>query len=318
MTWGVTVAASNSSQLLCSSIAGVVVCTVDGNLPNMTAAAAAGSGAAGVGGGVTPNDGHAPDGVLGIDADSGKIAWRSSAISSTAAHALLLDGSSIALASDGSVYAGYTLFAGKPLGPPTPMPGNNGGAFALSSTDNGVVMLLQRSGVVAGYLTNGIVHASILLAGSSPAGAPGLFVPLGAPVVVEAVPGEGRNRVVFVTAFHPSSAALASSAAAAAAAAAVVPAARAAAVEDSGGELGAGRSRNSNEDHHHDDHDNTTNICRVYAVDVHRTIDKRFTVAWYFELACDIDVNHGACLWWQCEFFHRAMMLVSSANRGGR
>jgi hypothetical protein len=56
-------------------------------------------------------------------------------------------------------YTGSSIH-GQPIGPPVVVSeADHNGSLALSVTDNGVVMIVERLGIVSGYLTNGIVHA---------------------------------------------------------------------------------------------------------------------------------------------------------------
>ena len=232
--------ALESSQLLCASAASesALICVAD----SLT----------------TGSPTESTNGIFSIDAASGKTVWDSRNISSSSAHPLLdvADGS-LALTSDGSTFAGFT-FDGESLGEPVAVSADRNGSFALTSTDNGVVMIIERSGLVSGYLTNGVVHASLHLKGTDSQGRPGRFVPIGTPVVTEEGPANssGRNRVILLTAFQSS-------------------------VKS---KIFATNATND-----------VQNTCRVYALDVQRTIDKRIEVAWQYEFNCAASSTTGRC-----------------------
>lgn len=147
-----------------------------------------------------------------------------------------------AVASDGAVLVGVDA-AGQPLGPPIVItPAMYGGVYSLGLTANGVIIIASRRSTLAGYLTNGIPHASIRLNATSPDGkTAGLYVPRSAPVVnVDRI----YLQTVFVPGLHGSS------------------------VEDDGAEV------------------NNSLYCRIYAVDVARTLNNRMSVAWWVQTSC--------------------------------
>ena len=260
---------AESSQLLCASAAdaGALVCTVDDDDASSSSLPPK-----------SPTTSSARSTLFAIDVDSGNETWGSADISSTGAHPLLDEEAlgGIAVASDGSFLAGFSL-AGSALGPPTFVSNDRNGTFSLAATDNGVIMLVERAGVVSGYLTDGIVHASVRLT-DTVAGEPGLFVPISPPLIVpsgnnasKATTDDNRNRVLMLTAFER--------------------------LQDSPSKGKATSIRGATAaDADHNDNDAVDSTCRVYAIDVARTISNRFSVAWHLDVACAYTADTGMCV----------------------
>jgi len=143
-------------------------------------------------------------------------------------------------ATDGYTFVGFDQ-SGNPLGDPVIIDPPLGLTFSPLLTDNGVVILTSRDSNIAGYLTNGVPHASITLA-AVVAGIRGKFVPTGQPAV-------NGSRIYVSAQFQP----------------------------DNGqrwfGPAGAPHASNGLQ-------------CRLFAIDVHRTLNERLQVRWNVSIPC--------------------------------
>jgi hypothetical protein len=165
---------------------------------------------------------------------------------------ILSYGSSASISTDGSRLVGLDAF-GSPLGPTIDIVPPLGPTWPTVATHNGVVMLSACCGGIAGYLTDGVPHASTVLQGKGPQGQDGIYTPLGAPLVME-------NRLVYLTAFRADGVCGESQGRASMAAAAQADA----------------------------------SACRIYAVDVARTLDDRLRVAWTRNVSCPAQTSQAA------------------------
>lgn len=140
------------------------------------------------------------------------------------------------VSSDGRVLVGVEA-DGAPFGDAiTIVPAMAGGVYGLSITSNAVILIASRRDTLAGYLTNGVPHASIMLNAVSPDGRHnGTYFSRGPPLVL-------GSRCYLTTTF----------------------------VADA-------PSKNGGEQ---------PPFCRLYAVDISRTMANRMTVAWEVQLPC--------------------------------
>ncbi len=231
-------------------------------------------------------------GVVGIDAISGRVVFNVTGITSSSAPSFpLLDNDRMrGYYSDGSAFVGWTKPNGRPLGAPVLVRPELGKTASPALTDNGVVVLAsldaQVSGAVAGYLTNGVPHASLTLRDVIH-DVEGVHVPAGEVLVTG-----GGDRILVPTRFYYT---------------AVVDKKNGDKEQNSsnGGSKSMERTSSSTTSNlpprpeFWSDHDTISGskgdkfklavestVCRVFAIDVRRTLNNRFLVAWNTSVPC--------------------------------
>lgn len=200
-------------------------------------------------------------GMYGVNAYSASGAALWSYLNQPAANTappILSYGSSASISTDGSRLVGLDAF-GSPLGPTIDIVPPLGPTWPTVATHNGVVMLSACCGGIAGYLTDGVPHASTVLQGKGPQGQDGIYTPLGAPLVMQ-------NRLVYLTAFRADGVCGES--------------------QGQQGRQGLGSMTGAVQA--------DAGACRIYAVDVARTLNNRLRVAWTRNVSCPAQTSQAA------------------------
>jgi hypothetical protein len=217
VAWLTVLSPASSTEILCTSYQQTAVCVT--NYGNEVAAAQSGAG------------------LFALNS-SGSVLWSNSIISATRSAPLqgTAGGGPETVVTDGNQLVAFGA-GGKSLGPSISLHSQSE-AFSLTLTDNGVVIIADKACGMAGYLTNGVIHASMQFRATI-AGSDGCFAPSSMPAINRTL-----NRVYIAAQFD--------------------------------------QPLNSSE----------VAVCRIYAVDIHRTMDNRMHTAWTQDYRCFSSTSH--------------------------
>jgi hypothetical protein len=227
IAWKTNLSHSSGDKLVCTSSEETAVCTVNSG-DQYTA------------------NGRVQPGVFALGS-SGSVKWNSSSILATRSAPLqgTVEGGGLEIiVTDGKQLVAFDA-AGASLGPAISLHSDKE-AYGLTLTDNGVVLVADKACELAGYLTNGVIHASMRFRANI-AGVDGCFAPLSMPAVNSTL-----NRVYIATQFdQPLS-----------------------------------KTNHLSKTHRLSKNSSGVTVCRIYAVDIHRTMDNRMQTAWTSDYRC--------------------------------